>query len=54
MKKIDPHQKTTYSDEIIEITEEKKFWWNVKVKTIINVKNNRPDLIIWDLHSKEC
>ena len=32
----------------------KEFWWNVKVKTVTNLKNNRPDLIIWDLHSKEC
>ena len=54
MKKIDPHQKITYSDELIEVTEEKVFWWNVKVKTTTNVKNNQPDLIIWDLNSKEC
>ena len=45
MKKIDPHRKITYSDELIEVTEEKN-WWNVKVKTTTNVKNNRPDLII--------
>ena len=54
MKKIDPHRKIVYSDELIDVTEEKEFWWNVKVKTAINVKNNRPDLIIWDLNSKEC
>ena len=35
------------------MAEEKVFWWNVKVKTTTNVKNNRPDLIIWDLNSKE-
>ena len=27
---------------------------DVKVKTTTNVKNNRPDLNIWDLNSKEC
>ena len=54
MKKIDPHQKITYSDELIEVTEERVFWWNVKVKTTTNAKNNGPDLIIWDLISKEC
>ena len=54
MKKIDPHRKITYSDELIEVTEEKEFFWNVKVKTTKNVKNNRPDLIIWYLNSKEC
>ena len=54
MKKIDPHRKIVYSDELIDVTEEKEFCWNVKVKTAINVKNNRPDLIIWDLNSKEC
>ena len=54
MKKIDLHRKITYCDELIEVTEEKVFWWNVKVKTTINVKNNRPDLIIWGLNSKEC
>ena len=32
----------------------KKFWWNVKVKTTTIVKNNRPDLIIWHLNSREC
>ena len=50
MKKIDPHRKITYSDELIEVTEKKEFWWNVKVKTTANVKNNHPDLIIWDLN----
>ena len=54
MKKTDPHRKIAYSDELIKITEEKDFWWNVIVKTTANVKNNRPDLIIWDLNSKEC
>ena len=54
MKKIDLHRKITYCDELIEVTEEKVFWWNVKVKTTTNVKNNRPDLIIWGLNSKEC
>ena len=54
MRKIDPHQKIKYSDELIEVTEEKVFWWNVKVKTTTNVKNNRPGLIIWGLNSKEC
>ena len=49
-KKIDPHRKITYSDELIEVTEKKEFWWNVKVKTTANVKNNHPDLIIWDLN----
>ena len=53
MKNIDPHRKITYSDEIIEVTKEKVFLWNVKVQTTTNVKNNQPDLIIWDLHSKE-
>ena len=52
MRKIDSHQKIKYSDELIEVTEEKVFWWNVKVKTTTNVKNNRADLIIWDLNSK--
>ena len=51
MKKIDPHRKITYSDELFE---EKEFWWNVKVKTTTHVKKNRPDLIIWNLNSKEC
>ena len=51
MKKIDPHRKITYSDELFE---EKEFWWNVKVKTTTNIKKNRPDLIIWNLNSKEC
>ena len=41
MKKIDPHQKITYSDELIEVTEERVFWWNVKVKTTTNVKNQK-------------
>ena len=54
MKKIDPHRKITYSDGLIEVTEEKEFWWNAKIKTNTNVKNNRSDLIIWDLNSKEC
>ena len=39
MKKNDPHRKIAYSDELIELTEEKEFWWNVKVKTTTNVKN---------------
>ena len=46
MKKIDPYQKITYSDELTEVTEKKEFWWNIKAKTTTNVKNNRPDLII--------
>ena len=54
MKKTVPHRKIAYSDELIKITEEKDFWWNVIVKTTTNVKNNRPDLIIWNLNSKEC
>ena len=53
MKKIDPHRKITYPDRLIEVTEEKEFWQNVKVKTTTNVKTNRPDLII-RLNSKEC
>ena len=46
------HSKTHYPKP--EVTEEKEFRWNVKVKTTTNVKNNRLDLIMWDLHSKEC
>ena len=53
MKKIDPHRNILYSDELIEVMEEKEFWWNVQVKTT-NVKSNLPGLFIWDLNSKEC
>ena len=32
MKKIDPHQKITYSDELIEVTEERVFGGMSKLK----------------------
>jgi len=31
-----------------------EYWWNVSVKTITKLKNNKPDVIIWDRDKREC
>ena len=32
----------------------REFWWNVPIKTCTLVKHNRPDIVAWDHHGKEC
>ena len=40
--------------EYIDVWDGREFWWNVPIKTCTRVKHNRPDIVAWDHHGKEC
>ena len=31
-----------------------EYWWNVSVETATKIKHNKPDLIVWNRHTKIC
>jgi hypothetical protein len=50
----DFHQLDTKNGEFINTYGNMEFWWNIPVKTCTRVKNNRPDMVMWDHTKKTC
>jgi hypothetical protein len=40
--------------EFIDTHNNHEFWWNIPIKTCTKVKNNRPDIVMWDHERKTC
>ena len=45
---------STKMDEFIERDGCCEYWWNLKIKTGTKLKNNRPDIVIWNHELKSC
>ena len=31
-----------------------EIWWDIPIKTVVKVENNRPDIVIWNTEQKYC
>ena len=31
-----------------------ELWWDTHIKTAPRVRNNKPDIVVWDIHKKKC
>ena len=41
-------------NEFIDHYNGTEYWWNVPIKTAAKVRRNQPDLVIWEIKSKNC
>ena len=41
-------------DEFIDQYNGTEYWWNVAIKAAVKVRNNHPDLVIWEIKNKNC
>ena len=54
-KKKDPKCKIEYKgNKFVGQDNGTEYSWNVAIKTAAKVRHNRPDLVIWDIESKNC
>jgi len=51
---FDSNQNLSEHKDFIDTCNSHEYWWNVPVKTCTKVKNNRPDIIVWDHETKRC
>ena len=48
------HEKVIYKPPEVTRTKNKEIWWDISVSTPRKVKQNKPDMIHWDLKNKKC
>ena len=54
-KKKDPKCKIEYKgNTFVSQDNGTEYWWNVAIKTAAKVRYNQPDLVIWDIETKNC
>ena len=52
-RKKDPKCKIEYKgNEFIDQDSGAEYWWNVAIKTAVEIRHNRLDLVIWDVDNK--
>ena len=42
------HVQEFYKDDLIEV------WWDTKIKTLLKIQHNRPDIVVWKIKEKLC
>ena len=53
--KLVPGCKVEYpADEFFHSEGTIEYWWHLSIETAMKIKNNKPDLIIWNSEAKTC